>query len=92
MTNCHRGRDEMKTIVIWDNCEADLKFFVLDRDVSHLNHHYVNSSGTPDDLADEISNLVYAPGSGERIVEMQSDFPYDASKGEFKVITCGFLP
>lgn len=42
------------TVVIWDSCDANIKFFVVDRDISHLNGKYVNSTETTDEENDEI--------------------------------------
>jgi hypothetical protein len=82
----------VKTIVIWDACDANLKFFVVDRDVTHLNHHYVNSTETSDETAHEISNLVY-DGDGNRVIDFLDEFPLDVTDdSDFAVISCGFLP
>lgn len=81
----------MKTVVIWDDCEANLKFFVVDRDVSHLNGVYVNSLNTTEEQCAEASSLVY-DDKGKQVIEMQDEFPVEAVKEGAKVITCGFLP
>lgn len=82
----------VKTVVIWDSVDADVKFFVTDRDLTHLNHKYVNSCEIPDAESDEICNLVYDSTTGEQITEMQDEFPVEAVKAGAAVIVCGFLP
>ena len=78
------------TVVIWDNVGADLKFFVTDQNVAHLNNKYVNSVETTDEEVDQISELVYTE-SGEQKVPMTSEFPVEAVRQGATVITMGFL-
>jgi hypothetical protein len=80
----------VKTIVIWDELEANLEFFVVDGDVSHLDGVYINHAGAKPELIDELSDLVYDQ-EGNPLVEFLVEFPTDI-KNNFKVITAGFLP
>jgi hypothetical protein len=49
----------MQTVVIWDSVDADVLFFVVDRDISHLDKKYVNMVDTSREDEIEISNLMY---------------------------------
>ena len=82
----------MKTIVIWDNCDADLKFFVAEGDFRHLNRKYINSMDTTDEEVDEINALVFNE-DGSTKVKMFDTFPDDAWLiAEAHVVIIGFLP
>jgi hypothetical protein len=82
----------MKTVVIWDSVEADLRFFVVDRDLGHLDGKYVNSADNTEALDKEISMLVYDETTGKQVIEMTKEFPVEAVREGAKVIVCGFLP
>lgn len=83
----------MKTVMIYDQCgQDDIKFAVLDGDYSHLNGAYINSTETSDDVAEELSDLLYDPESGNNRVELLEHFPIDAVKNGAIVIVAGFLP
>lgn len=47
----------MATVVIWDSCEANIKYFTVDRDVRHLDRKYVNDVDNSEELDEEISML-----------------------------------
>lgn len=90
----------MKTIVIWDDTEANIRFFVVPFDCSHLNGKYVNSDAS-DSEASEITEMTQDEEGHSRY--MLEEFPIDelyetADDGhicracDVKVITCGFLP
>lgn len=81
----------MQTVVIWDSCEADVKFFVVDRDVSRFNHKYVNHVDLSDEESEEISLLVYDE-EGQQKIPFLAEFPIEAVKNGAQVIVCGFLP
>jgi hypothetical protein len=90
----------MKTILIYDELDANLKFFVLDGDYSHLNKVYMNSviEGTAkaqkahDKLQRELEKLLYGKG-GQIILPSTPEFPVDVLKREDSiVIVAGFLP
>ena len=80
----------MKTIVIWDNCDADLLFFVADRDLRHLDRKYINSMDATDEEVDEINALVFN-GDGSYKVKMFDKFPDELVAGA-QVVIMGFLP
>jgi len=81
----------MKTIVIWDNCDADLKFFVAEGDFRHLNRKYINSMDTTDEEVDEINALVFKE-DGQYKVEMSDEFPVFTNPLAVPVVIMGFLP
>lgn len=82
-----------KTVVIWDSLDADLRFFVVNKDVSHLDREYVNSSNLKPKYEKELLSMVYVGGnSGEYLPIMLKSFPIQEVVDGAKVITCGFLP
>ena len=89
-----------KTVIIYDQLDADLKFFVLDGDYRHLNKVYVNQSveGTKkvqkaaEKLQDELTNLVYDPKTGATILPVLTEFPIAEVQNGADVIVAGFLP
>lgn len=81
----------MKTIVIWDRCEANIEFYVVDGDYSRFDRKYVNSTDVSTEEGEEISNLVYDP-AGKKKLQSFKDFPIDQVTPDTKVIVCGFLP
>jgi hypothetical protein len=90
----------MKTIVIYDQLDAHLNFFVVEGDYSRLDGVYINHvvEGTKkaqkanEKLQDELEKLVYGD-SGEIILPHTSSFPVDVLKREDSiVIITGFLP
>ena len=82
----------MKTVVIWDSCDAEVKFFVVDRDLSHLNHKYVNCSDNTPEEDQQISMLAYDETTGKPVIEMLTEFPVEEVRKGASVVTCGFLP
>lgn len=91
----------MKTVVIWDCLEAEIRFFVADGDLSRFDGVYVNScapSGMEEveamqfeALTDDLHNVVYDT-EGRYLVEMLPKFPADEVRAGAIVITAGFLP
>lgn len=91
----------MKTILIYDELDANLKFFVLDGDYSHLNKVYMNSvledatakaQKAHDKLQTQLEKLMYGKG-GSLILPYTSEFPLDAIRAlDTIVIVAGFLP
>lgn len=82
----------MRTVVIWDNYGAEpVRFFVVDRDLKHLNNKYVNSTDCDMKDWDEISSLVY-DDEGKKVIDLLEEFPVDEVKNGAQVIVCGFIP
>lgn len=81
----------MKTVVIWDGWDADIQFFVYDGDLRRFNNKYVNGNTTEEEDT-EISNLMYHPETGKKLIETTKEFPIDAVKEGAFVIVTGFLP
>ena len=81
----------MKTIVIWDECEADLKFFVAEGDLRHLDRTYMNSTDTTDEEMDEMNAMVFNE-DGSTKVKMLTEFPAERSDLAIPVVIMGFLP
>jgi hypothetical protein len=81
-----------KTVVIWDMCgQEPIQFAVIDRDITHLDGIYINSSGNDPAKEDELSNLFYAD-DGVLEVDLTEVFPVHAVQAGAKVIVAGFLP
>ena len=92
----------MKTVVIFDECEANLRFFVLEGDFGHLNGVYINSCG-PEGLSkkeqkelvkkqNELNGLIYDEESGQMKVPTFHLFPTQAVIDGAQVIVAGFVP
>lgn len=84
-------RNMRKTVVIWDSVQADIQFFVTDKDVARFNGKYVNSSDLSDEDSDAISMLMYDE-NGKQVAEVTSEFPVQAVLDGASVIVTGFLP
>ena len=90
----------MQTVLIYDQLDAELKFFVLDGDYSHLNGVYINQmvEGTKakqkaaDAKQDELTNLMYVKETGELKHQFLTTFPTAAVLDGAIVIVAGFLP
>lgn len=95
----------MKTIFIWDECEGQIRFFVLKGDHSRFSNLYINSGGAKQDLQDELCSLIYDEhGSYHPEIKFLGEFPLesltclsglDAHRcfdHKVRVITCGFIP
>lgn len=80
-----------KTVIIWNDIyENDIKFVVIDKDVSHLNGVYINSNAD-ESKVEELDELMFA-GGPHYVVELLDEFPVDAVKDGAKVIVAGFMP
>lgn len=78
-----------RTIMIFDQLDAELVFFVLEGDYTHLNKVYINSEGT--EAEDELSRLMFLDDGGFRFTPC-GEFPYSSFvPGETAVIVAGFL-
>lgn len=84
----------MKTIVIWDECEANIKFFVLEGNYSHLNGVYINSVLSKEKHQDELSKLVYCQDTGEIKLPILKEFPIKllAQREMFCIVVAGCVP
>jgi hypothetical protein len=83
-----------QTVIIWDELNADLEYFVLDGDYTHLDRVYINQVTDEDSekKADELNELLYNQEDGTFLHKSTQDFPYDAVLNGAKVIVAGFLP
>jgi hypothetical protein len=89
-----------QTVIIYDQCEANLTFFVLDGDYRHLNNVYINQcvgktkkeQKAAEKLQDELNNLVYDQKTGATILPILTVFPIEAVQSGADVIVAGFLP
>ena len=92
-----------KTVIIWDELQADVIFFLVDGDHSHLNRVYINTyyddaeAGVISKQAfeariDELNTLIYDQEKGTYLHEELSEFPTDAVLKGARVIVAGFLP
>lgn len=81
----------VKTVVIWDECDASVRFCVVDQDLSRLDGLYMNSYGIRNKDFDLIHDIMYN-GDGSYKVALTHTFPVDVVKAGAKVIVCGCLP
>lgn len=81
----------MKTVVIWDELSADIRFFIHDNDLTHLNGKYVNDTNCPKLQGEQICDLVYDE-YGNYKVNLLPNFPADEVRAGAKVVVMGFLP
>ena len=79
----------MKTVLIYDTLEAEITFYVVDGDRSHLNGKYVNSVDTSEKDSDEICELVFDENWNTK--ESLKEFPVDEVKNGALVVVVGFL-
>ena len=91
----------MKTVIIYDQLDAELNFVVIDKDVTHLNGVYINSCALDDEdedefeaKQDELSALFYEENgkNTELCNQLTTEFPVQAVRDGAAVIVCGFLP
>jgi hypothetical protein len=87
--------------MIYDQLDAELKFFVLDGDYTHLDGVYVNSYSEKDTkahrrkrdaLQGELTKLVYEEDLGTFKHEVHLKFPTPNVLNGAAVIVAGFLP
>lgn len=87
----------MKTVVIFDQPDKPIRFFVVGEDWSHINGVYINASFrgyySKDKILahDYLSEYLYDKNGKEK-VEFVDKFPVQAVKDGAKVIVCGFIP
>lgn len=81
-----------QTVIIWDELNADLVFFVVDGDYTKLNKVYINTADGDEKLMDELNELIYVQESGKFANEELNEFPVNAVLNGAKVIVAGFLP
>jgi uncharacterized membrane protein YheB (UPF0754 family) len=89
-----------KTVIIYDQCEANVTFIVLDGDYRHLNRIYVNQvvgktkkeQKAAEKLQEELCDLIYHPKTGDTLVSLLTEFPLAEVQNGADVIVAGFLP
>lgn len=82
----------MKTIVIWDDGQFQLKYFVLEGDYSHLHQIYINL--TDDNRSEELCSMMYDQKTGADKITMLLRFPLAVIRDNPEVcaISAGFVP
>lgn len=81
----------MKTVVIWDTLEGEIKFFVVNGDFSHLDGVYINSM--ENELGqDELNKILDYDSNGNPKVTMLEHFPKEDVINGANVIVAGFFP
>lgn len=82
----------MRTLVIWDNVEGQIKMFWLDGDYGHLNRVYINSGESSGIYQDQLLKLVY-DSHGQEKVQMFDAMPSGEELASASaIIIAGFLP
>lgn len=84
----------MKTIVIWDEYDAEIKFFVLEGNYSHLDNVYINGLHSSERKQIELYNLVYDEDTDLPKIAMSKEFPIEhcAKRELLCVIVAGLVP
>jgi len=81
----------MKTVMIFDDCQAELKFYIFDGDLSHLHEVYFNSFG--DEKEDELQDLIYNDQGEELSIDpVTIEQATQAIRDGAILIVCGFVP
>lgn len=81
-----------QTAVIWDECNGQLMWFLVDGDYSHLDGCYINDGDWSDADQDELSELAFDPRTAEfkhKRNEVLNDIPRDPSVA---IIATGVFP
>lgn len=89
----------MKTVMIYDQLDSALRFFVLDGDYRHLHNVYINqyvedkkARKEAEKKQDELNELVYNTETGEFKIPVLDEFPVQAVRDGAEVVVAGFLP
>jgi hypothetical protein len=80
----------VKTVVIWDNGNDGLRFFVTEADMTGMQGVYINSTRTTDVEADRLNAVVY-DRDGNYLPQMLDIFPTEVVREGAQVIVCGFI-
>jgi hypothetical protein len=97
---------EIITLIIYNTfghgAEADLLFFIVEGDKSHLDGTYINQVESSESLQDELDGItnIYNELTDDRewigysphTVKFPMELFKETEKREIHVITCGFLP
>jgi hypothetical protein len=98
---------QRKTVIIYDQLDAGIKFLVMDGDFRHLNGVYINScapfDATEEEEAawdaergdvkqEELTNLIYDENTSALKVTFLDTFPVADVQSGADVIVAGFLP
>lgn len=78
-----------KTVVIWDKVEETIKFFVIDKNLDHLNNKYINSWACSGKEEEEVMNVAF--DSKLKQIPMSDVFPVEEVKAGAKVVVMGLL-
>lgn len=81
----------MKTLLIYDTVDGDLRYSILDGDYSHLNGIKINSDENPE-KEEEANNLIYNDETCINKIPLFTDTSIVESKQWDKVIVITFLP
>jgi len=80
--------------MIWDECDGDIIFMVLDGDYSRFDKIYINQytkDESKEELVDELCDLIYDK-DGNRKLKSTDTFPVEQIDQNIIVIVCGYLP
>lgn len=86
----------MKTIVIWNQFDYGVQYFVLDGDYSRFEGVFIGSTENQE-LQEELIKLLYTEdgvetGKIEFLKKFPTDLFYKERLGTVIVIECGYLP
>lgn len=88
-----------KTIVIWNQFENGIQYFVLDGDYSRFNKIFIGEVDN-EELQDELADMLYTEdGEDKGNIKFLDEFPtyvfyeeYNETLGSVIVIECGYIP
>lgn len=81
----------MKTLIIYNDCENELQYTILEDDYSYLNGVCINSGVDPDKER-KACDLLYDSKTGANLLTMSSDVSLVESKNWDKIAVVTFLP
>ena len=76
-----------KTLFLFELFDSDSFFFELEGDYSRFNGEYINSSSTADNIANELSLLVYETDGEVKVTKLSKP-----TKDWTHFVKCGFIP
>jgi hypothetical protein len=80
----------IKTVVIWSG--GFVRFFVVEKDLSHLHQKFMDATGVSPKIAEEIDRLIHDEKGRMISVGMTDVFPIQEVLEGAKVVVTGYLP
>lgn len=90
--NLGKKDETIKTAVIFDRCEANIEFYVLNGDYRHLDNIYINDFDNEEELNNELDSLFYEDNGKNRQEEVSKTEFEQAIREGATMIVVGLLP